>query len=135
MKTCLYRPVGTKELALIAASGFKAFPPRLPDQPIFYPVTNEEYAVQIARDWNCKFNEEKKGYVTRFFLHEAYLSQFDRKIVGGKTHEELWVPAEQLAEFNGNILGDIEVIRGFSATADGVVEVPVKEFAEGSAGA
>jgi hypothetical protein len=39
----LYRPVGPKELALIAESGFREFPPRLPEQPIFYPVTNEEY--------------------------------------------------------------------------------------------
>ena len=49
----LYRPVGTEELDLIRASGFSAFPPRLPEQPIFYPVLTEEYAVQIARDWNA----------------------------------------------------------------------------------
>jgi hypothetical protein len=34
----MYRPVGPKELELIAASGYREFPPRLPDQPIFYPV-------------------------------------------------------------------------------------------------
>ena len=50
----LFRPVGPKELELIKASGWKAFPPRLSDQPIFYPVLNEDYAVQIARDWNVK---------------------------------------------------------------------------------
>src|SRR5438876_11188013 len=50
--TTLYRPVGPKELALIAASGFREFPPRLPEQPIFYPVLSEEYARQIAKDWN-----------------------------------------------------------------------------------
>jgi len=50
----LYRPVGPKELAPIEASGWKEFPPRLPGQPIFYPVTNEEYATQIARDWNVR---------------------------------------------------------------------------------
>ena len=44
----LYRPVGAEELRLIEASGMRAFPPRLPEQPIFYPVTNEAYAVQIA---------------------------------------------------------------------------------------
>ena len=38
------------ELALIEASDSRAFPPRLPEQPIFYPVTNEAYAAQIARD-------------------------------------------------------------------------------------
>jgi hypothetical protein len=49
----LYRPVGPKELALIAASDYTAFPPRLAEQPIFYPVLNFEYAEQIARDWNA----------------------------------------------------------------------------------
>lgn len=110
----LYRPVGSKELALIEASGFAAFPPRLPEQPIFYPVTNEDYACQIARDWNTKFNDDKIGYVTRFSLPPDYLSQFERKIVGGAEHEELWVPAEQLEEFNSNIIGKIEVIRKFT---------------------
>jgi hypothetical protein len=34
--TKLYRPVGEKELALIAESGYRAFPPRQFWQPIFY---------------------------------------------------------------------------------------------------
>jgi hypothetical protein len=110
----LYRPVGSKELALIEASGFRAFPPRLPEQPIFYPVTNEAYAAQIARDWNTKYNDEKVGYVTRFALPRDYLAQFERKIVGAAEHKELWVPAEQLAEFNSMIVGKIEVIRKFT---------------------
>lgn len=62
--TTLYRPVGPKELALIEASGWTAFPPRLPEQPIFYPVTNEEYAIQIARDWNVPASGS--GFVTCF---------------------------------------------------------------------
>jgi hypothetical protein len=37
----LYRPVGPKELELIKSSGWKEFPPRLAEQPIFYPVINE----------------------------------------------------------------------------------------------
>ena len=45
--TTLYRPVGPKELELIEQSGWKKFPPRLSEQPIFYPVMNEEYAIQI----------------------------------------------------------------------------------------
>ncbi len=49
--TTLYRPVGQRELESIAESGYAAFPPRLPSQPIFYPVTNEEYASFIAREW------------------------------------------------------------------------------------
>ena len=110
----LYRPVGLKELELIEQSGFYAFPPRLPEQPIFYPVTKEDYAIQIARDWNTKFNDEKVGYVTKFDLPSEYLEQFERKIVGGGEHEELWVPAEQLEEFNSMIVGKIEVIHKFT---------------------
>jgi hypothetical protein len=34
----LFRPTGERELALIRESGWRAFPPRLPEQPIFYPV-------------------------------------------------------------------------------------------------
>ncbi|OFX02932.1 MAG: hypothetical protein A3E78_04370 [Alphaproteobacteria bacterium RIFCSPHIGHO2_12_FULL_63_12] len=110
----LFRPVNSKELALIEASGFSAFPPRLPEQPIFYPVTNEEYAAKIARDWNTKYESDKVGYVTRFSVPKDYLDQFERKVVGAREHEELWVPAEQLDEFNAHIVGNIEVVRKFS---------------------
>jgi hypothetical protein len=109
----LYRPVGTKELALIEASNFTAFPPRLPEQPIFYPVLNEDYAAQIARDWNAKYNEDKVGYVTKFAVHKEFLDKYEIKIVGGKTHEEYWIPAEDLEEFNRNIVGSVEVIAEF----------------------
>ena len=111
--TTLFRPVGSKELALIEQSGFTAFPPRLPEQPIFYPVTNEKYAAQIARDWNTKF-DDRIGYVTRFRLPSDYLAQFEKKIVGGAEHEELWVPTEQLDEFNSMIVGKIEVVGKFT---------------------
>ena len=109
----LFRPVGKNELALIEASGFTAFPPRLPEQPIFYPVLNEEYATQIARDWNAKYNEDKIGYVTKFEVKKEFLARYETKIVGGKTHEEYWIPAEDLEEFNRNIVGKIEVIAEF----------------------
>lgn len=109
----LYRPVGTKELALIEESGFTAFPPRLLEQPIFYPVLNEEYAAQIARDWNAKYNEDKRGYVTKFEVCKEFLDNYEVKIVGGASHEEYWIPAEDLEEFNRNIVGKIEVIAEF----------------------
>ena len=109
----LYRPVGTRELALIKASDFTAFPPRLPEQPIFYPVTNEEYATQIARDWNAKYNEDKIGYVTKFAVHREFLDNYETKIVGNATHEEYWIPAKDLEEFNRNIVGKIEIIAEF----------------------
>jgi hypothetical protein len=57
----LYRPAGQKELDLIGAADYRAFPPRLPDQPIFYPVLNRAYAEQIARDWNTR--DERSGFV------------------------------------------------------------------------
>jgi hypothetical protein len=90
----------------------RAFPPRLPDQPIFYPVTNEGYATQIARDWNTKAGT-KAGFVTRFSVDDEYASKFERRVVGAKEHEELWVPAEELAEFNAHLEGRIEVTRAF----------------------
>ena len=109
----LYRPVGSNELALIHESGFRSFPPRLPEQPIFYPVLNEEYATQIARDWNTKYNSNMVGYVTRFRVRKDYLQQYDVQTVGGASHQEYWIPAEELEEFNANIAGKIEVIAEF----------------------
>jgi hypothetical protein len=112
--TTLYRPVGPKELALIEQTGWQAFPPRLPDQPIFYPVMNEDYAIQIARDWNVPASGS--GFVTRFEVESEYLRRFVEQVVGGAVHRELWVPAEQLAEFNQNIVGQIAVTRRFPET-------------------
>jgi hypothetical protein len=110
----LFRPVGSKELDLIRRSGFREFPPRLPEQPIFYPVLNEEYAVQIARDWNAKHNEDRHGYVTRFRVREEFLSRYEVQTVGGSVHKEYWIPAEDLPEFNRNIVGLIEVTAEFA---------------------
>ena len=107
----MYRPVGAKELELIEQSGWKKFPPRLPEQPIFYPVMNEEYAIQIARDWNVPASGS--GFVTKFSVLKGYLKKFKVENVGGPIHNELWVPAEELDEFNGNIIGLIEVTQSF----------------------
>lgn len=114
----LYRPVGPEELALIEESGWSAFPPRLPEQPIFYPVLNKEYAIQIARDWNVPASGG--GFVTRFEIDTEFASRYERKVVGGRRHEELWVPAEELEEFNGHIVGAIEVVAGFLGGSEGV---------------
>ncbi len=105
----LYRPVGAEELKLISASGYTAFPPRLPGQPFFYPVLSFEYAEQIAREWNAT-TPPYVGFVTRFEIEPAYADRFEVHTVGGKIHQELWVPAEELEEFNRHILGKIEVI-------------------------
>lgn len=113
--TILFRPVGLAELELIRATNFTEFPPRLPHQPIFYPVLNEDYAHQIARDWNAKHNEDKLGYVTRFRVRTDYLNRYEVQTVGSSTHLEYWIPAEDLAEFNRNIVGLIEVIAEYKA--------------------
>ncbi len=110
----LYRPVGTKELQLIADSGYKKFPPRLPEQPIFYPVLNEKYATEIAKNWNVKYNDDHKGYVTKFDVDDDYVSKYEPQTVGADYHKELWVPAEELEEFNSHIVGNIEIIAEFS---------------------
>ena len=107
----LYRPVGEKELVLIKQSGYKQFPPRLPEQPIFYPVLNQEYAVEIARDWNAVDNNI--GYVTKFEVKADFLSNYSVKVVGASRHQEFWISAEDLKEFNSNIIGLIDVVREF----------------------
>jgi putative RNA 2'-phosphotransferase len=106
----LYRPTGVKELELIYRSGMKVFPPRLPEQPIFYPVLSQEYAAQIARDWNAKSAPDHIGFVLRFDVQSDYVAKFPIQKVGGKTHQELWVPAEEQAEFNRHIVGQIEIL-------------------------
>ena len=110
--TILFRPVGPKELELIAASKFRGFPPRLPEQPIFYPFLDEGYARQIARDWNVPASGA--GYVTRFALPTEFLARYPVRTVGASQHKELWVPAEDLDELNRNIIGPIEIIAEFS---------------------
>ena len=109
--TTLYRPVGPKELELIKQSGWTRFPSRLPEQPIFYPVMNERYAIQIARDWNVPASGA--GYVTKFNVRTGYVKKFEIQNVGGEIHNELWVPAEELEEFNDNIVGQIKVTQSF----------------------
>ena len=110
--TTLYRPTGEVELLLVAESAFSVWPPRLPEQPIFYPVTNEDYAVQIARDWNAK--EDATGFVTAFEVRSAYLDRFDRQVVGdAQVHTEYWIPAKNLPECNAEIVGSIRVIGAF----------------------
>jgi len=107
----LYRPVGPKELALVRESGNREFPPRLPEQPIFYPVLNEEYATKIARDWNAGDpSTGYRGYVTRFRVRRGFLDRYPIQTVGSRVHQEYWIPAEDLPEFNRNIVGGIEVI-------------------------
>ncbi|MFJ3406129.1 hypothetical protein [Promicromonospora sp. NPDC090134] len=107
----LWRPTGPRELALVEESDWRAWPPRLPDQPIFYPVLNEDYATRIARDWNVQASGA--GYVTRFDVAQLFLDPYEVQQVGGQTILEYWIPAEDLDELNANIVGRIEVVAEF----------------------
>jgi len=110
----LYRPIGQPELDLIKESGYKAFPPRLSWQPIFYPVLDFDYACTIAREWNT--NDSKNGnvgYVTQFDIPLDYFKKFEVHNVGARNHNELWVPAEELELFNSKISGQIKIIKAF----------------------
>lgn len=104
----LYRPTGPEELELVKASGFTKWPPRLPDQPIFYPVTNEEYARQIARNWNVP--SSGVGYVTKFCVRKSFMDGYQIQQVGAAEHTEWWIPAEDLERMNAAIVGLIEVV-------------------------
>jgi hypothetical protein len=116
----LFRPVGQKELELIRDSGWRRFPPRLPSQPIFYPVLSEEYAVAIAREWNTKdATSGFVGYVLRFAIRKSYIERHEVHEAGGRKLREYWIPAEELDEFNSHIVGSIEVIREFRPEATG----------------
>jgi uncharacterized protein (TIGR02452 family) len=118
MKTkTLYRPVGEKEMLLIIESNYKAFPPRLEWQPIFYPVLDETYASEIAEKWNTRDETGNYlGFVTRFKVQEDEVNKYTVQNVGAKNHNELWIPAEKLNTFNQAIAGDIEVTKVFIGT-------------------
>jgi hypothetical protein len=112
----LYRPTGPEELALLEAGGFRRWPPRLPEQPIFYPVTNARYAMEIATRWNVK--DSGVGFVTRFRVPKAYMDRYPLQKVGGAHHTEWWVPAEELEALNEAIAGEIEVIGTYRTPQD-----------------
>lgn len=103
----LYRPVGPKELQLIKESNFKRFPPRLSWQPIFYPVLNLEYAKELTNKWNVP--DYGEGYVVSFELPVSAIAAYEKRVVGSKVHEELWIPAEELSMINDAIIGEIEI--------------------------
>jgi len=117
----LWRPTGPEELALVEASGWREWPPRLPDQPIFYPVLNQEYATRIARDWNVKYSGH--GYVTRFGVRRSFLDGYEVQQAGGRTILEYWIPAEDLGALNASIVGLIEVVDQYPRIEDRQVEL------------
>ena len=116
----LWRPTGPEEMELVRAGGSRRWPPRLAEQPIFYPVLNEQYATKIARDWNVPASGV--GYVTRFDVEADYLSQFPVRQAGGRDILEYWIPADRLEEFNDHIVGHIVEVAKFELVDGEVVE-------------
>jgi hypothetical protein len=112
MSKTLYRPVGLKELQLIIDFNFLKFPPRLPEQPFFYPVCSLEYAEKIARDWNTKDKQSSYlGAVTRFDIYDGIADRYPEHQVGGNTHRELWIPSNELECFNRYLINGIKVLK------------------------
>lgn len=71
-----------------------------------------EYAEQIAREWNV--SESGAGFVTAFEVDEGFVRRYEVRTVGkAGLHEELWVPAEDLEQFNRHIVGTIRVVASF----------------------
>jgi hypothetical protein len=92
----------------------REFPPRLIQQPIFYPVVNLEYARQIARDWNAPdTNSGFAGFVTQFEVSSTYLSKFGLRTAGSTIHQEYWIPARELNSLNKAISGLISLEEAF----------------------
>lgn len=104
----LYRPAGPAEMKLVADSDYRRWPPRLPEQPIFYPVTNERYATEITTMWNVP--ESGYGAVTRFEVNRSFMDAYEIHCVGAPHATEWWIPANELGALNDNIVGRIEVI-------------------------
>ena len=109
----LYRPIGPAEYKLLKKNDFTRWPPRLEEQSLFYPVTNEDYAALITRTWNVK--EYGIGYVTRFEVAKSFMDKYPVQTVGAAHHTEWWIPAEHLEELNNNIRGKIEVVATYKA--------------------
>jgi hypothetical protein len=127
----LLRPVGLKELELVAAAGWRAFPPRLFGQPIFYPVLTVEYARAIVTEWNSREAAAGHcGFVTAFDIGDTFVARYPvQQLGGGPVYRELWVPAEELAEFNDHLLGPIRVVEavygtGFAGEVDPATGLP-----------
>jgi len=121
----LWRPTGENELDLVKELGWRAWPPRLPEQPIFYPVLHRWYATKIAREWNVP--HRGVGFVTQFDVDRAFLDTYELHQVGGRDVLEYWIPAEDLDSFNAHIAGAIKVVAEYRGP------VPDADFAAAEA--
>ncbi len=127
----LFRPVGLRELELISQMEWRAYPPRLSWQPVFYPVLTIEYARAIVTQWNRNEAEAGHcGFVTAFEIDDEFAARYPvRQLGGGPVYRELWVPAGELAEFNAQIVESIRVVEsvygpGFAGEVDAATGLP-----------
>jgi hypothetical protein len=113
----LFRPIGCQELELIEKSGFTQFPPQAFSPAYLLSSSEPRVRRKVARDWNTKDADSGyMGYVTRFRVRRDYLSKYPVQLVGARSvHEEYWIPAEDLEQFNENLVGLIEIIASFQA--------------------
>jgi hypothetical protein len=125
--TTLYRPIGAQELALIEASGWRAFPPARPN-PSFSPLTDAALAHQVARDRNAQNNHDGLGFVTRFAVRSDFLAAYECTAAGGVEHAEYCIPAADLEAFNAAIDGPIEIIAGYTGAHGGAIDL--REYIE-----
>lgn len=116
----MYRPVGPAELELLQQADFRAWPPRLPIQPIFYPVENERYAREISERWNVA--DYGEGHVTRFHVRKEFANRYPIQQVGTSYHLEWWIPAEDVDELNANLVGPIELIGSYGTPSKATTE-------------
>jgi len=79
-------------------------------------VVNEWYATKIAREWNVL--HAGVGFVCEFVVDAEYLERFAVQQVGRREVLELWVPAEELEEFNAHIVGGIRMIARYDTVGD-----------------
>lgn len=103
----LYRPVGEVEYRQIVASGNRCFPPRGEQQPIFHLILQQSFAEEIAHAWH----NAEICHIVRFYIDDAYISEFPVQTVGNEERKELWIPSEELSIFNDHILGEISLVK------------------------
>ena len=110
MKTTkLYRPINLEELILIEESFWKRIPIRLGGwQPILYVVSNLEYAEEILTKWYIPSGID--GYIICCEVNSEFLSKYNVENADGKIHNEYWIPADDVDEFNNNLIGYIQVL-------------------------
>jgi len=109
----LFRAVGQGEHDMVKESG--KFPARMPWQPLFCPMLEESYAVEVARGHHTQDPASGYvGYVLRFRVRRAFIERYDPVTAGGvEHHREYRIPAEDLADLNKNLVGPIEVLHSF----------------------